>query len=94
MYKFNYQRAYLVLKGDTPSEYGKKSAVSYAGKVSLVGVDDKNMPTRKIDKQDDLKWHSMDYFRSKALRGERIGLSNLSASSALKHGLERTCREL
>ena len=33
-----------------------------------------NMPTRKIDKHDDLKWHSMDYFLSEALRGERIGL--------------------
>lgn len=33
-----------------------------------------NMPTRKIDKHDDLKWHSMDYFLSEALKGERIGL--------------------
>ncbi len=55
MYEFNYQRNHLALKDDTPSEHGKKSAASYAGKVSLVDVDDKNMPTRKMDKQGDLK---------------------------------------
>ncbi len=43
----------------------------------LVDYDYGNMPTRKIDKHDDLKWHSMDYFLSESLRGERIGLRSI-----------------
>lgn len=35
------------------------------------------MATRKIDKHRDLKWHSMDYFLSEALRGEHVGMKSL-----------------
>lgn len=72
VYEFNCQRPHQALNGDTPGEHYKKSTIPYTG--SLVDYDYKDMPTRKIDKHGDLKWHSMDYFLSEALRGERVGL--------------------
>lgn len=69
---FNRERPHQALNGDTPAMHYHKSARKYTG--SLIEFDYKDMATRIIDKHGDLKWRSMDYFLSEALRGERVGL--------------------
>ena len=73
--EFNNVRPHQALKGDTPAMHYRKSPRPYTG--SLIDFDYGKLPTRKIDKHGDLKWHSMDYFLSEALRGERIGLKSI-----------------
>lgn len=73
--EFNKQRPHQALNGDTPSQHYRRSTRKYTG--SLMEFDYKEMTTRKIDKHGDLKWHSMDYFLSEALRGERVGMKSL-----------------
>ena len=75
VHEFNTIRPHQALNGDTPAQHYRKSPRVYTN--SLVDYDYGNMPTRKIDKHGDLKWHSMDYFLSEALRGERIGLKSI-----------------
>lgn len=75
VHEFNTIRPHQALNGDTPTQHYRKSPRVYTN--SLVDYDYGNMPTRKIDKHGDLKWHSMDYFLSEALRGERIGLKSI-----------------
>ncbi len=75
LHEFNTIRPYQALKGDTPAQHYRKSPRIYTN--SIVDCDHGNMPTRKIDKHGDLKWHSMAYFLSEALRGERIGLKSI-----------------
>lgn len=72
---FNNLRPHQALNGKTPSKLYRRSFREYTG--SLVEFDYKGLETRKIDKHGDLKWHSMDYFLSEALRGERVGMKSL-----------------
>lgn len=72
---FNNLRPHQALNGETPSKLYRRSFREYTG--SLVEFDYKGLETRKIDKHGDLKWHSMDYFLSEALRGERVGMKSL-----------------
>ena len=65
VHEFNTIRPHQALNGDTPAQHYRKSPRVYTN--SLVDYDYGNMPTRKIDKHGDLKWHSMDYFLSEAL---------------------------
>ena len=66
VHEFNNIRPHQALNGDTPAQHYRKSPRIYSS--SLVDYDYGNMPTRKIDKHGDLKWHSMDYFLSEAER--------------------------
>ena len=75
---FNHKRPHQALNGDTPAMHYHKSPLKYTG--SLIEFDYKEMTTRIIDKHGDLKWHSMDYFLSEALRGERVGLKDIGKS--------------
>ncbi len=73
--KFNTIRPHQAQNGDTSAQHYRKRPRIYTS--SLVDYDYGKMPTRRTDKHGDLKWHSMDYFLSEALRGERIGLKGI-----------------
>lgn len=75
VHSFNYERPHQALGGDTPCMYYRKSKRRYEG--SLIEFDYKQMQVRHIDKHGEVKWHSMDYFISEALRGETVGLKRL-----------------
>ena len=75
---FNHKRPHQALNGDTPAMHYHKSPLKYTG--SLIEFDCKEVTMRIIDKHGDLKWHSMDYFLSEALRGESMGLKDIGKS--------------
>lgn len=87
--EFNTIRPHQAQNGDTPAQHYRKSPRIYTS--SLVDYDYGKMPIRKTDEHGDLEWHSMDYFLSEALRGERIGLKSIGKND-MKHGFASTCQ--
>ncbi len=72
---FNNERPHAALGGETPREHYRKSKRRYTGEREY---EYEGMEVRVIDRHGDIRLRGMDYFVSEAIRGERVGVKEIS----------------